>query len=111
MTHDPGHRISHDFFGRDDLDSPRRGVDVLTALLARAEAAEVGGICRLRLSPIFLTTCIRIGTRSCTSGRNASFASSESLVAFAQALGPVPQRYRSLGRRNQPSRRQHQPVS
>jgi len=41
ILHDPGQKLSHDLFERDAMDSPRRGIDVLTGLLARAEAAEV----------------------------------------------------------------------
>jgi len=43
ILHDPNEKITHDFFDRDDLDVPRRGVDVLSGLMKRAEEAEVGG--------------------------------------------------------------------
>jgi len=44
MLHDPSEKITHDFFDRDELDAPRRGVDVLSGLMKRAEEAEVSMI-------------------------------------------------------------------
>jgi hypothetical protein len=44
ILHDPSEKITHDFFDRDELDVPRRGVDLLSGLLKRAEEAEVGSV-------------------------------------------------------------------
>jgi hypothetical protein len=41
ILHDPSEKITHDFFDRDELDAPRRGVDVLSGLLRKAAQAEV----------------------------------------------------------------------